>query len=191
MKQKISELLDEELPDGERSQVLHDMAGDRELRGTWERYHLIRAALRKELGVIVHPGVADQIGAVLAAENIVPMRRRSYQDAIPRVAKLAAGLAIAASVATVAVISLQPKAQMQTAARAEIQAGRAADHRIAAASLAAGVAPAARAQTEPAAYQDALNAFLVEHGEVTPPAGMGGMMSFVRLVGYRNEYSHR
>ncbi|MDA8364908.1 MAG: sigma-E factor negative regulatory protein [Gammaproteobacteria bacterium] len=187
MKQKISELLDEELPESDCRHVLQGMAEDRELRGTWERYHLIRAAMRGELSVIVHPGIADRIGTILATENIVPMQRRPYRIATPRLAKFAAGLAIAASVATVAIVSLQPK----TGTQARVQAGRAADRRIAAASLASATPPAAQAPAERAAYQDALNAFLVEHGEVTPPAGMGSMMSFVRVVGYRNDNSHR
>jgi len=187
MKQKISELLDEELPEGDSRRVLQGMVEDRELRGVWERYHLIRSAMRRELDVVAHPVIADRIAAAIESENVVPMRRRSYGLVTPRMAKFAAGLAIAASVATVAIISLQPA---RNGVQTRAQAVKTADSQVAAASLASAVPPPA-APTERAAYQDALNAFLVEHGEVTPPAGMNSMMSFVRVVGYRNENSHR
>ena len=188
MKQKISELLDEELPEGDSCRVLQGIVEDRELRGVWERYHLIRSAMRRELDVVARPVIADRIAAVIESENVVPMRRRSSGLVTPRIAKLAAGLAIAASVATVAIVSLQPA---KNGVQAQAQAVKTADSRVAAASLASAVPPPAAAPTERAAYQDALNAFLVEHGEVTPPAGMNSMMSFVRVVGYRNENSHR
>ncbi len=187
MKQKISELLDEELPEGDSRRVLQGIVEDRELRGVWERYHLIRSAMRRELDVVARPVIADRIAAAIESENVVPMRRRSSGLVTPRIAKLAAGLAIAASVATVAIVSLQPA---KNGVQAQAQAVKTADSRVAAASLASAVPPAV-APTERAAYQDALNAFLVEHGEVTPPAGMNSMMSFVRVVGYRNENSHR
>ncbi|MDA8421571.1 MAG: sigma-E factor negative regulatory protein [Pseudomonadota bacterium] len=194
MKQKISELLDDELSTSDSRVVLEGIMEDRELRGVWERYHLIRAAMHRELDVIMRPAIADRIGAVVASANVVSMpRAMAYRRAMPRMARLAAGLAIAASVATVAIVSLQPpKEGSRTAVQARASAGRAADRRLAAASLAAGVRQSpAGARTERASYQDALNAFLVEHGEVTPPAGMNGMMSFVRVVGYRNENSRR
>lgn len=183
MKQKISELLDDELPESDSPGVLRGIVEDRELRGVWERYHLIRSAMRRELGIVVSPMIADRITAVIESENVVPIRRRFSGIITPRLGKLVAGLAIAASVATVAIVSLQP-------AKNEVQARRVADHQVASASLASAV-PAPVAPTERAAYQDALNAFLVEHGEVTPVAGMNGMMSYVRVVGYRNENSHR
>ena len=185
MKQKISELLDEELPEGDSCRVLQGIVEDRELRGVWERYHLIRSAMRRELDVVARPVIADRIAAAIKSENVVPMRRRSSGLVTPRIAKLAAGLAIAASVATVAIVSLQPAKN-----GIQAQAVKTADSQVAAASLVSAVPPPA-APTERAAYQDALNAFLVEHGEVTPPAGMNSMMSFVRVVGYRNENSHR
>lgn len=183
MKQKISELLDDELPESDSRRVLRGMMEDRELRGVWERYYLIRSAMRRELDVVVSPVIADRITAMVESENVVPMRRRFSGRIAPRLGKLVAGLAIAASVATVAIVSLQPS-------KNGVQARRVADHQVASASLASAVrAPVA--PTERAAYQDALNAFLVEHGEVTPVAGMNGMMPYVRVVGYRNENSHR
>ncbi|MHB8346101.1 MAG: sigma-E factor negative regulatory protein [Acidiferrobacterales bacterium] len=199
MKQKISELLDEELPDSDFFEVLQGIVEDRALRGTWERYHLMRSAMRRELHIVARPVIADRIAAAIrtenvvpmGTENVVPMGRRPYGLGSSRIAKLAAGLAIAASVAAVAIVSLRPaKNGDQTQAQVQTQAVKAADRRVAAASLAAAV-PEPTAPTERAAYQDALNAFLVEHGEVAPPTGMNSMMSFVRVVGYRNENSHR
>jgi len=180
MKQKISELLDDELTDDSSHRVLRDIAEDRELRGVWERYHLISSAIRKELNIVVHPGLADRIAATIDAETVVPMRRRLTDIATPRVAKFAAGLAIAASVAAVAIVSLQP-------VKSGAPAGQLAERSAASASLTSAQAT----KPERAAYRNALNAFLVEHSEFTPVAGMNGMMSYVRVVGYSNDKSAR
>ncbi len=180
MKEKISELLDDELGDGESRRVLQGIAEDRELRGVWERYHLIRSALCKELDVAMQPEFVDRIAAAIEMETVVPMRRRFTDVVTPRFAKFAAGLAIAASVAAVAIVSLQPAGN-------GVPAGQIADSSAASAALAS----ASTGKPERAAYQNALNAFLVEHSEFTPAAGMNGMMSYVRVVGYSNDNSGR
>ena len=54
------------------------------------------------------------------------------------------------------------------------------------ASLALQKSPTAVAVSGPAPRQSTLNTYLVEHSEFTPNAGMNGMMSYVRIVGYGN-----
>ena len=106
------------------------------------------------------------------------MRRRVADVVSPRIAKYVAGLAIAASVTAVAIISLQPSRNATPASQtAERQAAQA--QALTADSQAAGM--------QNPAYPSALNAFLVEHSEFTPAAGMNGMMSYVRVVGYNSE----
>src|SRR4030065_2503803 len=105
MKENISALLDGEVDDLERERALRALGTDPALRGAWERYHLASAAIRRELDVLVSPGLADRIHERLQHEVQNDERRRPLT---PRVLKFTAGLAIAASVATLPLLNLPP-----------------------------------------------------------------------------------
>jgi sigma-E factor negative regulatory protein RseA len=79
MTEHISALMDAELNEHERARVLKALARDRDLRETWERYHIIRAALNEDLG----PVSSTDLGARIAER------------------------ALAASVAAVAILGVQ------------------------------------------------------------------------------------
>ena len=91
MKEQISALLDGEGNDLERERVLRALGTDPALRGVWERYHLASAAIRRELEVMVSPGLADRIHERLQHEAQENTARRSLS---PRVLKFTAGLAL-------------------------------------------------------------------------------------------------
>ncbi len=174
-KEKISELLDDELDDLEHYRLMKVLADNREMRGIWERYHLMRAALRNELDVMVSPNMADRVEESIRAllPDAVHSTGRSFR--LPRYTRVAAGLAIAASVAVVAILTLQPLAPSGTP-----------ESTIALQKSPALVAVSGPANLVKAPRQGSLNAYLVEHSEFTPNAGMNGMLSYVRIVGYGN-----
>ena len=165
MKENISALLDGEGNDLERERALRALGTDPALRGAWERYHLASAAIRRELEVMVSPGLADRLHARLQHEAQVNTGRRRLS---PRVLKYTAGLAIAASVATVAILNLPPLISPAVAPIARHATGKSA---------------VADARQTPPAQQSDLNLYLVQHGEFTPAAGMNGMLSYVRVIG--------
>ena len=165
MKENISALLDGEGNDLERERALRALGTDPVLRGAWERYHLASAAIRRELDVMVSSDLADRIHARLQQEPHNDGRRRPFT---PRVLKFTAGLAIAASVATVAILNLPPLVSPSA---------------ISTARHATGKSTVADARQTPPAQQNALNPYLVQHGEFTPAAGMNGMLSYVRVIG--------
>src|SRR5438552_3599516 len=101
MSEKLSALMDNELSELEERRLLKDLEQDANLRATWERYHVIRAALRKEDLYQAPAGIADAVARAIGAE---PVRHRSYGVAV---GKWLGGVAIAATVATVAVLSVQ------------------------------------------------------------------------------------
>jgi sigma-E factor negative regulatory protein RseA len=169
MKEQISVLLDGEGNDLERERALRALGTDAALRGTWERYHLASAAIRRELEVMVSPGLADRIHERLQHEAQENTARRSLS---PRVLKFTAGLAIAASVATVAILNLPPLVSPSAVSVARI-----------ASSPATGKSTVAEARQTPRDQQNALNPYLVQHGEFTPAAGMNGLLSYVRVIG--------
>lgn len=110
MKEQISAFVDGELNDLERERILREIGRDPVLCGAWERYHLASTAMRRELDVVVSSGLADRIRDQLQHEQPASVRGPAMGRLLRsrHTMKLGAGLAIAASVAIVAIISLQP-----------------------------------------------------------------------------------
>jgi len=104
LREQISALADHELPDGEHELLLRRFAVERSLRLHWERYHLIGEAMRKALPAVDTRGLADRVMAELdtgtATSEAAP---RSHRDLLRGLA----GVAVAASVAVVAIIGLR------------------------------------------------------------------------------------
>lgn len=178
MKEKLSALVDNEIDELDQRRVLGALAEDAALRRTWDRYHLVRAALRKELEFVVAPGLAERV-----AEEISMTSARAGSGS-PRTfwrrAALASGtVAIAASVAAVAILGLQwmraPIGTQQLAAQSKPAPAQVAR------------AGAMRWDTTHAEAENALNAYLVEHNEFASHSGFGGMAPYVRVVSYDND----
>jgi sigma-E factor negative regulatory protein RseA len=165
MKENISALLDGEVNDLERERALRALDSDPSLRATWERYHLASAAIRRELDLVVTPGLTGRIQECLRHETQNESTRWFFT---PRLLKFSAGLAIAASVATVALLNLPPLIPTSS---------------VPIARLVTGKSTVANARQTPPEQRSALNPYLVQHGEFTPAAGMNGMLSYVRVVG--------
>jgi sigma-E factor negative regulatory protein RseA len=164
MSEKLSALMDNELSELEERRLLKELESDASLRATWERYHLIRAAMRKEDLDRAPAGVVDAVARAVGAE---PDRRRSFATAA---GKWIGGLAIAASVAVIAILSVpSPFAPTKDAP--------------AVAQSTPSVTPVAQTQPD-ASANSPLNSYLVEHGEVTPSARIGNMLPYVRTVNH-------
>jgi sigma-E factor negative regulatory protein RseA len=170
MNEKISALLDAEATGAERKEVLRALAAERDLRRVWERYHLVGAVLRNEVSMTVTPHFADRVAARIAQEATILSPRWPVRS----VAKGAIGLALAASVAAIAVFGLD-----LGPAPASGEAAMAANEQDA--YLRAEMTPVP--QTE---WDRNLDVLLVEHNAFSPTSGMNGMMSSVRLAGYGN-----
>ena len=107
LREQISALCDHELPEGEHELLLRRFAVEKSLRRHWERYHLIGAALRKELPDVDTRGLADRVMMVIAQEQIsVTAPARTPMDWTRQLLRGAASVAIAASVAVVAIVGL-------------------------------------------------------------------------------------
>ena len=165
MKENISALLDGETNDLDRERTLRALGSDPALCATWERYHLAGTALRRELEVMASPDLAGRIQQQLRDE--LPARAAGTFLRSRQALKLGAGAAIAATVATVALLNLSPVLSPPVGPQAKRPP-------------ASTVADARRARPE---QLNALNPYLMQHGEFTPAAGMNGMLSYVRVVG--------
>ncbi len=106
----LSALMDGELPAPERERVLQALMEDPELRQRWLHYHLISDALRRNLPERLDPSFGSRVAAGLAGEP--PPRQASRGVAAPPSAPLprrwawGMGLALAASLAAVAVLGM-------------------------------------------------------------------------------------
>lgn len=168
--EQLSAFMDGELESEPARFLVRSLLQDAGVRARWERYHLIREALHRGLPRGVDAGFADRVYEALSRESGRQGRRRFALPAV--VTRPLAGLAVAAAVATVAMLGFQYSSPSLHPTPAPI----------------ASTAPTGSAGYESAAVQSVdaarLNAYLVNHSEYAKGAGMGGMLSYVRIVGY-------
>src|SRR3990172_1710217 len=107
----VSALMDGELAGSETGPFISTLQEDSELRKTWERYHLIREVLRDNLPQKLEHQVGANVIAALASEPLHFMPRaarlQSKFKTLAPALKQVSGLAIAASVTAVAILSVQ------------------------------------------------------------------------------------
>lgn len=178
LKESLSALMDGEANEFEQAQIGAALAQDSELAETWERYHLIRAVFSRGLTSILVSGVAQRVAAQIA--QLPSPGRSAWRDQLRPFKRWGSQLALAASIAAVAVLG----------ARWMLPHGTAPEPN----PLVAGVEPqveivrAAVGRWAPVEPEIAhlLNTYLVEHNEISPAASMKGVMPYGRFVGYDN-----
>lgn len=172
IREQISALLDGELPEAEQRLLLERLERDPALRMHWSRYQLISDAVHQTLPPQIDLGFAER---VMAALDEQPEHHREPAGRLARAVKPLAGLAVAASVAVVAVLAVQ-QARTPDSGQGGVQM----------AANQPTPATAARADA-PAQNGERLNAYLVNHSEYAASGGMPGMSPYVRIVGYDQE----
>lgn len=95
-RENLSCLMDGELDRRGRRFLLRRLAGDPELKASWSRMHMVRACIQGD--TLAEAGFASRVAAAIEAES-APRRNVSS-----RLLRPAAGTAIAASVAVMALI---------------------------------------------------------------------------------------
>lgn len=180
LREMISALSDDEIPSAELELLLQRISRERELRSCWGRYQLIGDCLRGDLAGHADMGLADRIHAALADEPAVAARSPSWL-------KTAAGVAIAASVAMVAVFTLQPR----DVGRSGIDAPSEVVPMTAAIT---GNTPMGNATVSgvswsqgPAEVQTQLNNYLVNHNEYATGLGRQGMLPYMHIAAYDSQ----
>lgn len=162
--EQLSALVDDELEHAEQALLLRQIGTDPVLRERLARYQVISDALQNHLPPRLDIGFHKSIQAALKDEPAVQVAASRFAGML----KPVAGVAVAASVAVVAVLSLQ---SIRTETPSSTQA---------VASL-----PAAqdylRADIKEPPAPHSLNAYLVNHNEY---AVNRGMLPYVRLVGH-------
>ncbi|MFO8025642.1 sigma-E factor negative regulatory protein [Thiohalophilus sp.] len=177
MSNNSDETLSAFMDDEYHSQVLESLKQDSEVRARWTRYHLIRDVLSGHSQSVPAPDFADRVSAALQKEptTLRPAARRIGEGFRRQVA----GLAIAATVATVAVLTVQqgnpgdiPAPQMTVAST---QTGSEE-------YLAVSGNPAPSQQPIDSEVQSKLSSYLVNHNEYSISSRMQGMLPYMRIV---------
>ena len=190
--ESISALMDGELSVPDEAQAVDGLLGRAELRERWARYHMVRAVLRGELDAGIDYALQASVRRRLAGEpaHVLPVRRmRSMRRAI---VAPAAGLALAASVATMAILGIRGENDAAPPRPVDV-ATVAAPETAAPARAATPATLPIRGEARPAAYdarQSRLNRYLVRHSEYLG-GGMRGMLPYARIVGQEDSSGGR
>lgn len=188
--QTLSSAMDD---DGVSGETLASVANSSGTRAAWARYHLIGDVLRDTASEVAPAEFAAKITERIADEPAILAPQRSPR----RVMRPVAGFAIAASVATLAVIGVQrmEPSPATNPVPAIAAAAPAAANSIAPPALtpvavesagAAAPAPLELARdTHPA--QRRFNSYLVKFNEQRSNVGVPGVNPYVRIVGFESE----
>ncbi len=209
--QKVSAFIDGECSSGETEHVIDHALADEAARGAWTRYHFIGNAMRGELPRYVLRDFVSRVRNTIAPEPIVlaPTARRSVW------LKPVSGLAIAASVAVVAIVGVRQSGEAarspavgapqitQVTGPAPIVAAQPIRSPMTAQSLMPVQTPETlelpddqqrveklypAAMIAPASPSwSRLNSYLVNYSEQRATLGSPGMLSYVKVVGYGQE----
>ena len=180
----ISALVDGEAVSG-GIDAIAELARSEEARKSWGRYHLISDCIRGQLPRRIDPAFGSRIAAALRDEPTV----LAPAAAIPHPwLRPLAGLAVAASVAALAIFAVRSDRDVagtatvpQVAAVEHAQGSAQGQVRLAAGSAAGGPA---RAQAAPGRMNARLNRYLVNYNEYRNNAAVQGMIPYVRIVAH-------
>ncbi|MFK5914001.1 MAG: sigma-E factor negative regulatory protein [Woeseiaceae bacterium] len=175
---RLSALMDGEVRDQDK--WLEELGKDDEMQQVWRRYHVARDAMKGQLSNFPALDISAAVSESLKNEPVIltPI----WQRLNPRyIMKQAAGLAVAAAVGTIAVISVQQTqitvddniiAQAATAPIVQLQAGQLRQ-----------VSFTTRQKLD-AAVESKLSGYLVNHNEYSKTVRVSGVMAYTRIVSF-------
>jgi sigma-E factor negative regulatory protein RseA len=171
-REQLSCLMDGELERRGRDFLVRRMAGDRDLAGQWQRYHLIKACLQREFSG--HMDLSDRVAVALADES--PVHGESLAR---RWLKPVGGLAIAASVAVAALVGINSSVLEQGQPdRSAAQPGFVSQASPLDRPFNQPLVPVSLSETSIADRQR-INTYLLRHNQAT---GGAGFTSYVPIV---------
>lgn len=181
---KLSTLMDGELRDqGDQDKWLERLGKDKEMQDVWHRYHLARDAMKGQLSEHPTLDISAVVSESLKTEPVIltPLWRRLS----PRyVMKQAAGLAVAAAVGTVAILSVQQTQLVST------------DINIAKINSEQVIYPSSKQPAQirqvsfttrqklDSAVESKLSGYLVNHNEFSKSVRVSGVMPYTRIVSF-------
>ncbi len=182
---QLSALLDGELSGLELEAAIDRLLTDTGAHRQWHRYHQIGRLMRGEQPQTLPDDILANISNAIAREPaiIAAPKRRPYTT-FARHARQTAGLALAASVATAAVLLLLPGEMANDPALSQPtpHAASPSASPVTVASQPVG-SPLHWNRTEPA-LESRLNSYVVNHNEYAASSGIQGVLPYMRIVGF-------
>ena len=183
-KEYISAMVDGELDNNSESTV-DNLLQSPALKGCWARYHLISDCLNKNIPESIDSGLADRISASIQNEPTVLAPRAISNRAY---LKPVAGFAIAASVATMAILGIQQNnggvelQEQQTVSFIPQKRINSVSPQLASTNSASD----AQLRLVKANSRARLNSYLVNYNEQRISSGFQGMLPYARTVTFEN-----
>ena len=177
-KEHISSLMDGEISRETSRFLVRRLGTDEELCATWARYHLVRDCLRYQEGRFTGEDLCSRVNRALEDEPGKSVRRLPLSWLKP-----AAGMAIAASVALMAVVSVSQRQIEPTASPAGFADSSQAESFI----TPQGMTPTSVTQQASLSGNDnRMNAYLLRHYQAAGSAGGKGFVTLVPIVTKRS-----
>jgi sigma-E factor negative regulatory protein RseA len=164
-KEHVSAMVDGELDSEDCRRLIGRLAVDPELKAHWERYHLISDTLGNHLPAQLGTGLAERVAAALEAEPTILAPRPRVLERLRPYLSQGASVAVAASVAVMAIVGLPVLVREDPAVPA------------------APLAQSSFADTR-TPVQSRLSQYLVNHYEHGAMTRAQGVLPYVRIVGY-------
>jgi len=175
-RENLSSFMDGEVDKSAASFLVRRLANDQTLRGTWDRYHVIRDCLRRQEAHLVQEDLCSRVRLAIELEDSQQAPASRHLSWIRPIA----GAAIAASVALIAVMSVGPGQQAGPDARAPAPVLAAQAESFVSPNI-GNVVPASQPVNlagQSASEQEKAKAYLLRHYQVSGDAGHG----FIALV---------
>ena len=175
-REHLSALVDGEISRETSRFLVRRLGTDEELHATWTRYHLVRDCLRHQDGSIAGENLCARVSQALEnEESIEPSRVISN-----RWLKPAAGLAIAASVALMAIVTVGPGIPGVQQTGSELADESPVEPFVSPQSF--NAAPPSSQANFSGSANSRMNPYLLRHYQATGSAGGNGFVTFVPIV---------
>jgi len=185
---RLSSLMDGELRDPDK--CLERLSKDTEMRDAWQRYHLVRDVMKGQLSE--YPSLDISAAVSRSLENEAVILTPLWKRISPRyVMKQAAGLAVAAAVGTVAILSVQQTQLLSVDANTLAKANNeqvtsqqfAQSNQVNNSNKIRQVSFTTRQKLD-AAVESKLSSYLVNHNEFSKSIRVSGVMPYTRIVSF-------
>jgi negative regulator of sigma E activity len=185
--EQLSILVDDELADHDA--VIERVAADPELKARWSRYHLMRDVITGHMPEQPVGDIASRVSRALEQEPAIfaPVhKRKRAKKQLPFIMKQVGGLAIAATVSAVAVLTVQQTQDETSTTPTEIAAVQPQTQTQNQPQLQSQPSAQVRYVTDTSgldtAVQSKLSGYLVNHNEYSVTGNMQGVLPYMRIV---------
>ena len=181
--EQLSILVDDELADHDA--VIERVAADPELKARWSRYHLMRDVITGHMPEQPVGDIASRVSRALEQEPAIfaPVhKRKRAKKQLPFIMKQVGGLAIAATVSAVAVLTVQQTQDETSTTPTEIAAVQPQTQPQLQSQPTAQVRYVTDTSGLDTAVQSKLSGYLVNHNEYSVTGNMQGVLPYMRIV---------